>query len=183
MLFGTVAGWQADIAPVTAELFDGAAFQVVARGTIDECGQLRLALPERVAPAYRQPLTSYLFCGITPLVASETMLAELGSLKVTLPGGTFAVALASSERAVFPGLAQPGDYRVFLWYTERSLLLEEACEQSGVHWRYQLELKPGWNTVVETLTERTGQREARSVVTQPVPAGALWYALDAVQRP
>lgn len=183
MLFGTVAGWQTEIAPITAELFDGTAFQVVARGTIDAHGQLRLALPERVAPAYWQPITNYLFCGVTPLVASETMLAELGSLTVALPGGVFAVALASSEQAVFPLLAQPGDYRVFFWYIERPLLFEAACEQSGVDWRYQLELKPGWNSVVETITERTGQRETRSVVTQPAPAGALWYALDTVQQP
>jgi len=183
MLFGTVAGWQTEVAPITAELFDGVAFQVVAQGTIDAHGQLRLALPERLAPTYLQPMTNYLFCGVTPLGAGETMLAELGSLKVTLPGGAFAVALASSERAVFPLLAQPGDYRVFFWYTERPQLFEAACEQSGVDWRYRLELTPGWNTVVETLTERTGRREARLVVTQPVPAGALWYALDTVQRP
>lgn len=180
MLSGTVAGWQTEAAPVTAELFDGAVFQVVARGNIDAHGQLSLALPERLAPTYLQPLTSYLLC--SALGADDASVAELGSLTVALPGGIFAVALASSENAVFPMLAQPGDYRVFFWYLERPLMVEAACEQSGVDWRYRLELKPGWNTVVETIA-RTGQREVRTVLTQPVPAGALWYALDTVQRP
>jgi hypothetical protein len=183
VLNGAVTGWQEGRADLVAAVFDGQALRPIAHGGLDAAGNVYMRLPEALEADLLAPLADVLPCRELAAVPREAGVARLFSLDVVHDGRPRgAIAQASSQEATFPLPSEVGAYRVFRWYADRDASVTGTCASTSGGYAYEhrwaLDLERGWNIVVETINELTGDGERRETRAAPLPDGTNWYFLD-----
>jgi hypothetical protein len=179
---GTVTAWTRGAGTITPRLgvLEGAK-TALATGSIDASGDFSFTLPDgssmdaHTDTAYMDWLCSNgpSRTGRIEATPEGARVAAVGLIRFTPKGAASSTGFISHNTS--DGLNhQPGDIAIAYVYSEGAVQLKGSCDDPWTQMFFDLDLKPGWNTVLGTVT---GNEEKLSfdLVAGPVPTNTHWY--------
>ncbi len=168
-----LSAWNAGNAELASFFYAEAEAKVV-KGKILASGEFALELEPNVATNLLEPVVS---CSGLQVSNPAARTNAFSAVDVTATEDLGLLALASSEQVVLEGLRVVGDYYVQFIYADQAVSLKGDCPLGGLPgvFRYDLDLKVGWNTSLFSLVSKQGGQEVLELSSQALPAGATWF--------
>lgn len=169
----TVAPWGLGAAELSAMFYAATEAPVVA-GSVNQTGQFELNLQATVAADLLELVPA---CEALSVSNVNAKMNQFSGLVVTKEGAKAGLlAKASSSAVVTDGVRNAGDYYVQFIYADQAVSLKGDCPLAGVPgvFRYDLDLKAGWNEAAFSLLSSV-QGVQTLEMSSVVPAAAAWF--------
>ena len=174
-LSATVEGYGGGEGSVAAEMLTSLAG--IANGTITPEGLFTVELPGGLAPEQLATPENSPFCLSNSLEYStpDWTADFLAPLEVSEAGAATGTLMLSNRASDATGTSLLGFKEVFPVYSSVALNVSGVCTDAelGTATTYALQLQPGWNYVVQELTDEAGLTAAVSSVAE-IPADVTW---------
>lgn len=182
-LSATVEGYNGGEGTVTAKMQTSLAN--VASGTISAEGAFTLELPGSLVPNQLVASAESFPCSTDTLTYSAPdAAADFLTNPEVIQGSEAVGTLSLSNRASDAAGLELGSKEVFPVYSSGALTVSGICTDAelGNVTTYDVTLEPGWNYVLQELTDNLGTAATYSVVAE-VPADVTWRFVSTVVSP
>ena len=171
---GQVPSWTEGDARLSSFFYAEAEASVVS-GEVLASGEFGIDLKNTVAANLLEPVPSCEGLKVSDIEAKTNQFSGVDALKGSQRVGL--LAFVSSITVMSDGLTGVGDFYVQYIYADKAVTLQGDCPLGGVPgiFRYDLDLKSGWNTAVFTLLDEQNGVQTLELSSKAVPAGANWF--------